>query len=128
MAEPRKVLVVDDDPEISELLRVRLAHSGYDVRAYRSGEEALAGTADWVPDVAILDFMMPGMHGFQLCKALRDDPRMERTRIVILSAKSYRPDRDAAKRVGADAYLVKPINFVELLKELEAPRGESTAS
>jgi DNA-binding response OmpR family regulator len=67
------------------------------------------------PHVVILDIIMPGMHGFEVVQKIRSNPTLDKTVVVMTSAKSYKPDIDAAKKLGADDYCIKPIDFDELL-------------
>jgi two-component system alkaline phosphatase synthesis response regulator PhoP len=69
-----------------------------------------------VPDLIILDLVMPGLLGFEVCLALRQDEKFDRTAIVVTSAKSFKPDIDKAMELGADAYIVKPVEFADLLE------------
>lgn len=112
--------VVDDDPEILDLVSTALSLVGHSVQVSRSGEEALVAMAAAPPDVAILDLMMPGMDGTELCRRLRADPRFVDLPIVVLSAKVYAADRQAALAAGANAYATKPIRVQQLLDVISA--------
>ncbi len=111
------ILVVDDDPNIRELLRQELESAGYGVR---EADDALAAIAEvrrkW-PDLVILDVMMPGMNGFDLAAVLKADPNTMRIPIVILSVID---DSDRGYRIGVDRYLTKPVNMEDLLSEVES--------
>ena len=115
---PTRVLVVDDDPKILSLLRRGLSFAGYAVDAAADGEAALAAARDRPPDIVVLDVMLPGVDGLEVCRRLRlGDASLP---ILMLTAKDRVPDRVAGLDAGADDYLVKPFAFDELLARLRA--------
>jgi two-component system response regulator MprA len=115
---PTRVLVVDDDPKILSLLRRGLSFDGYAVDTAVDGEAALAAARDRPPDVVVLDVMLPGVDGLEVCRRLRlGDAALP---ILMLTAKDRIPDRVAGLDAGADDYLVKPFDFDELLARLRA--------
>src|SRR5579884_1740316 len=110
------VLVVDDDEEIRASLRRGLALEGYTVTLAVDGEDALHRAAERFPDVVILDLMMPGLDGFEVCRRLRAaDPMLS---IIMLTARDAVPDRVAGLETGADDYMVKPFAFSELVARI----------
>jgi two-component system response regulator MprA len=115
---PERVLVVDDDPKIVSMMRRGLIFAGYDVDTADSGEAALEQTLGELPDLVILDVMLPGMDGLEVCRRLRAaEPRLP---ILLLTARDRVPDRVAGLDAGADDYLVKPFAFDELLARIRA--------
>jgi two-component system response regulator MprA len=113
-----KILVVDDDPKILSMMRRGLIFAGYEVEVAESGEIALDKTLDALPDLVILDVMLPGMDGLDVSRRLRAaEPRLP---ILLLTAKARVPDRVAGLDAGADDYLVKPFAFDELLARIRA--------
>ena len=115
---PTRVLVVDDDPKILSLLRRGLSFAGYAVDAAADGEAALAAARDRPPDIVVLDVMLPGVDGLEVCRRLRlGDASLP---ILMLTAKDRVSDRVAGLDAGADDYLVKPFAFDELLARLRA--------
>ncbi len=116
MSRPR-VLVVDDEPNIRRALRVWLADHGYDVRLAASGEEALDAAAVAPPDVVILDLVLPGLSGLEVCRGLRE---WSQAPILVLSARGEERDKIEALDLGADDYLTKPFGMGELLARLRA--------
>ena len=110
------VLVVDDDEEIRSLLRRGLALEGYHVSLAADGEQAMRLTAEQPVDLVVLDVLMPGLDGLEVCRRLRAAD--ERLPIVMLTARDAVPDRVAGLEMGADDYLVKPFAFVELLARI----------
>jgi two-component system response regulator MprA len=118
MTVPERVLVVDDDPKIVSMMRRGLIFAGYDVGTADSGEAALEQTLDALPDVVILDVMLPGLDGLEVCRRMRAaEPRLP---ILLLTARDRVPDRVAGLDAGADDYLVKPFAFDELLARIRA--------
>jgi DNA-binding response OmpR family regulator len=115
-----RILVVDDDPHISELVYVNLDAAGYDVDRAGNGHEAIARIAARRPDLIVLDVMMPVMDGWELCKTLRDDPETRDIRILMLTARDTERDRMVGKGVfGVDDYLTKPFSLTTLLASCE---------
>lgn len=127
----KRVLIVDDDPNICKLLDFSLQHAGFSVLVAQDGDEGLALARDHAPDVAVLDIMMPSMHGYELCRRLRADPRTERIRILFLTARSQPIDEQEAMKAGADLFLSKPVIPDELVehvqKLLRQPAREAAA-
>jgi two-component system response regulator MprA len=112
------ILVVDDDQKILAMMRRGLIFAGYEVELAESGEQALDRTLTAVPDLVILDVMLPGMDGLQVCRRLRAaEPKLP---ILLLTARDRVPDRVAGLDAGADDYLVKPFAFDELLARIRA--------
>jgi DNA-binding response OmpR family regulator len=112
----RKVLVIEDNPIIRRLVQVVFEHEGFDVSLASEGSEGVRLALMNPPNIVILDIMMEGLHGFEVCKMLRANSSMRRTAIIIASGKSYKPDIDKAMELGADSYVVKPFSPKELFK------------
>jgi CheY-like chemotaxis protein len=120
----RTILVADDDPFIRDLLDAVLDDTGFDIRHARDGAEALELALAMLPDVVLLDVMMPGLDGYEVCRALRGDPRFNRTRIIMLTARNSSDDRAASMSAGADAFFTKPFSPLALIESLTtAGRG-----
>ncbi len=113
----RRVLVVDDEPQIRRALRVGLTGHGYEVDLAASGEEALDLLAVAPPDVVILDLMLPGLSGLEVCRQLREWSQVP---VIVLSAKGEEHDKVEALDLGADDYLTKPFGMDELLARIRA--------
>jgi len=112
-----RVLVVDDEPSITDFVALGLRHEGYEVRTAPDGRAALRAVDEFKPQLLIIDLMMPRMDGWELCRALAGD----RSRgIIILSARDETSDRIHGLELGADDYLVKPFDFGELLARVRA--------
>lgn len=116
-----RVLAVDDDPVILQLLQLNLELDGHEVTTAGDGQAGLDAIREQRPDVALLDVMMPHLDGFQVCAAVRDDadPAVASTPIIVLSAKAQQGDLDAGELAGADAYVTKPFDPVELVELVE---------
>jgi DNA-binding response OmpR family regulator len=111
-----KVLIIDDDPSLRRLVQVVFERDGFDVSLASEGSEGVHLALMNPPNIIILDIMMEGLHGFEVCKMLRANSSMRRTAIIIISGKSYKPDIDKAMELGADSYVIKPFSPKELLK------------
>lgn len=125
MTDRYTVHVVDDDPVMLALLVHCLSADNFDVASSSSGEEALDKILEQRPDCVILDVMMPGMDGLELCRRLRAAPQLSATKIIMTSGKSYEPDRRRALAVGADAFIPKPVDtitFAERVHRIVADR------
>jgi two-component system alkaline phosphatase synthesis response regulator PhoP len=115
-----KILVVDDDPDIVELLEFNLKKEGYLTASAGDGRRALAVAQDFVPDIILLDVMMPQLDGIATCRLLREQPRLKDTYIMILTARSEEFSEVAAFDAGADDFIAKPIKPRALLSRLAA--------
>ena len=116
-AKPKKrILIVDDDPHIRELVHVNLDAAGYDLDLAGNGSEAIDHIAAVRPNLIIMDVMMPEMDGWELCKTVRDDPECRDVRIIMLTARDSDRDKMIGKGVfGVDEYLTKPFDMNVLL-------------
>ncbi|HLX74067.1 MAG TPA: response regulator transcription factor [Terriglobales bacterium] len=117
MNEPRRILVVDDEPQITRVLRTSLSSQGYDIRVANNGETALEILKDWTPDLVITDLAMPSMDGLELCRKLRASSQLP---IIVLSVKSEERTKVRALDLGADDYVTKPFAIGELLARVRA--------
>jgi len=114
------VLVIDDEGDVVNLLRYNLNRAGFKVLIARDGEEGLESARKNLPDVIVLDLMMPKMTGEEVCRALRDDDATRHLAIVMLTAKIESDERIAGLELGADDYVVKPFSPRELVLRVEA--------
>ncbi len=122
---PASVLVVDDEPNIVLSLEFLMRQAGFEVRIARDGDAALAAVAERAPDLVLLDLMMPGRDGYEVCQAIRGDQRCAHTKIVMLTARSREVEREKGLALGADEYVTKPFSTRELVarvRQLLAPR------
>jgi DNA-binding response OmpR family regulator len=116
MEPKRRVLIVDDEPNIVLSLEFLLRQQGYEVSVAASGEEALAAAARQPPDLVVLDVMLPGLDGFEVCRLLRERPEHAGLRILLLTARGREVERVRGLEEGADAYVTKPFSTRELMK------------
>ena len=115
-----RILVVDDEPDILALVHYNLSKAQYDVVGVASGEEALAQVRTTPPSLIVLDLMLPGVDGLEVCKALKRDTRTAAIPIVILTARGEEADIVAGLELGADDYLTKPFSPRVLLARIRA--------
>jgi phosphate regulon transcriptional regulator PhoB len=118
--ERQKILVVDDEPDIVEIVTYNLKKEGFLVSSASDGEEALALIKKNNFDLAVLDLMLPGIQGVDLCRTIRSNPATERLPIIMLTAKSDESDRVLGLEMGADDYISKPFSVRELLARIRA--------
>jgi two-component system phosphate regulon response regulator PhoB len=115
-----RILVVDDEPDILELVQYNLQKDNYDVVSVLSGEEALARVQTSPPDLVVLDLMLPGMDGLEVCKQLKQEPRTAAIPLIMLTARGEEADVVAGLELGADDYLTKPFSPRVLLARIKA--------
>jgi DNA-binding response OmpR family regulator len=112
--ENETILVVDDNRDNVEILRAFLDSRGYNVVCASDGKSALAQLEEVAPDLVLLDVMMPGMDGWQVCRTIKNHPEFGSTRVMMVTAKGGFEDKMEGMRSGADDYVVKPIDLKEL--------------
>ncbi len=117
MNEHRRILVVDDEPQITRVLRTTLSAQAYDIRVANDGEMALEIMKDWTPDLIVTDLVMPNMDGVTLCKRVRAVSQMP---IIVLSVRDQERTKVEALDAGADDYVTKPFHSNELLARIRA--------
>lgn len=115
-----KILVVDDEPDIVEMLSYNLTQEGYEVVTANDGEQALVVAKQELPELVLLDIMMPKLDGVEACRRLREMPEMRKSFVVMLTARAEEYSELAAFDMGADDYIVKPIKPRALLSKLKA--------
>jgi two-component system KDP operon response regulator KdpE len=114
---PGRILVIDDEPQITRVLRAALSAQGYDVRTANDPEEGLQVFRDWPPDLIVTDLMMPGMSGVEVTRAIR---ARSATPVLILSVRDHERSKVEALDAGADDYVTKPFSIQELLARVRA--------
>jgi DNA-binding response OmpR family regulator len=114
------VLVVDDDPDIRELVVFKLEQLGHNVTQERDGEGGLAAAQETTPDLVMLDVMMPKLTGIEVCRKLREDPATATVPIILITAKAQEADVERGFAAGADDYIVKPFSPRELASRVQA--------
>jgi two-component system OmpR family response regulator len=116
--DPKRILVVDDEPNINDLISTSLKFSGFDVRSAMNGAQALTIAEEFKPHALVLDVMMPGMNGFQVCEKLRKDGL--KIGVLFLTAKDSTDDKVTGLTIGGDDYMVKPFSLEELIARVRA--------
>ena len=115
---PKKILIVDDEPNIVVPLEFLMKQSGYEVMIARNGKEVLESVVKSRPDLVLLDIMLPDITGFEICHTLRTAYDMQDMKIILLTAKSRDSDIEKGMAMGADAYIIKPFSTKELVKKI----------
>lgn len=115
-----KVLIVDDEEHIVELLQFNLINAGYKVITANNGLDALKKVKEHKPDLLLLDLMLPGMDGLDVCKEIKRNKETSKTSIIMLTAKSEELDKILGLELGADDYITKPFSIRELLARVKA--------
>lgn len=118
--EKKKILVVDDEPDVTDLVAYHLKAKGFHVETLNDATASISKARAYNPDLAILDIMMPDLSGIQVCRILRADPKLARVPIVFLTAKAEPHDRIEGLESGADDYLSKPFSPKELVLRVES--------
>ncbi len=115
-----KILIADDEPSLRLLVRATLnANKSFELIEASDGNEALSRAQNDLPDLILLDVMMPGLSGFEVCERLKNDPKTKNIVIIMLTAKGQQSDRDWAISVGTDYFLTKPFSPIELFNLIE---------
>jgi CheY-like chemotaxis protein len=120
------ILVVDDNTDNVEILRAFLESRGFTIAEARDGRTALSRMEEVKPDLVLLDVMMPGMDGWEVCRVIKQHPQLGDTKVVMVTAKGGFEDKFEGLRSGADDYVVKPVDFKDLMDKVErnlAARG-----
>ncbi|MFM7100628.1 MAG: response regulator [Verrucomicrobiota bacterium] len=121
-----KILVVDDEPDALELIGFNLRNAGYEVVTADDGQEALRRARESLPDLVLLDVMLPEIDGLEVCKSLRRDPATRRIPIIMLTARAAEIDRVLGLELGADDYVTKPFSPRELVLRIKNLLGRKT--
>ena len=116
----KKILVVDDEPDVASLLTLMLKSQGYDVITARDGQEALEKARNQNPDLILLDVMLPKMDGYKVARMLKFDENFSHIPIILLTAKIQDKDRQTGMEMGANDYVTKPFDTTSLLAKVKA--------
>ena len=120
----KKVLIADDEPNIVTSLEYLMEKSGYEVKIARNGDEALALVESFLPDVVLLDVMMPRKSGYEVCQQIRERKDWQHIKVVMLSAKGREAEVNKGLSLGADSYVTKPFSNQELLATIDGLLGD----
>ena len=116
--KPKKILIADDNENIREALTYLLEDAGYTVSLAKDGAEALRKVREVSPDILFLDIMMPEINGYDVCRAIKNDPDLK-IYVIMLTAKGQADEQERGKAVGADEYVVKPFSPMEILSKIK---------
>ena len=117
--DKRKILIIDDEIEMVEMETMRLKASGYEVAAAYDAQSGLRKSREWMPDLIILDIMLPQMDGYQVCYALKRDTKCQKIPIILVSAVDQKYDTGLGSKAGADCYFTKPFEPSILLAKIK---------
>ncbi len=120
MHNPPRILIVDDNETNRDILMARLGPQGYELRQAADGEEALAAARELLPDLILLDIMMPKIDGIEVCRRIKNDATMPFTPIILCTAKADTKDVVSGLEAGADEYLTKPIDQMALVARVKS--------
>lgn len=121
MTNPRKkILIADDNENIRDALTYLLEDEGYELFLAKDGKDTLKKVKEHRPDVLFLDIMMPEINGYDVCKAIKGDPALKQTYIIILTAKGQVAEQERGKEAGADEYIVKPFSPMDILTKIKS--------
>jgi DNA-binding response OmpR family regulator len=115
-----RILIVDDEPDMINLIKLMLRRGGWEVLTATNGVEALEMADRYMPELILLDIMMPGLNGHEVCARLRRDARFEKTPILAFTAQAQLEEQFRAHQAGADEYIVKPVAPADLLARVKA--------
>ena len=118
MTTAKKILIVDDDPNILLSVEFLLVKNGFDVIVARNGMEAIEAIEESVPDIVLLDIMMPDVDGYVICEFIKKNERTRNAKVIFLSAKSGEADISFGYEMGADLYMIKPFSTRTLLEQI----------
>ena len=119
----KKIMIVDDEPNIVLALKFLMEEEGFDVQCFYDGDTALENVTKVIPDLIILDVMMPGKDGFSVAKYIRNQPSLENTAIIFLTAKGTSQDKMEGYDSGAESYIVKPFDNDEIVSKVHQVLG-----
>ncbi len=120
----KRVLIVDDEPNIVTSLEFLMEDAGFEVQTASNGEQALERAARFAPDLVLLDVMMPVLNGYEVCQRLKADARLRSTRVLMLSAKGRDVEIAKGLELGADGYMTKPFSTRDLLAKVRELLGQ----
>jgi two-component system phosphate regulon response regulator PhoB len=118
--KPKKILIVDDEPDVADLVSYHLKAKGYQVETVNDPTASIGAARSFLPDLLILDIMMPDLNGLQICRIIRADPRLQQVPIIFLTAKAEESDRISGFESGCDDYICKPFSTKELVLRVQS--------
>lgn len=122
---PKKIMVVDDEPYIARVIKFKLEQEGYTVISANDGQSGLQKIKEEKPDLVLLDVMMPGLSGYEVCQKIKEDAELAGIPVVILTAKGQERDREQGLTMGASDYITKPFSPNRLLELVKSMIGDA---
>ncbi len=120
MADKIKIMVVDDEPDIVKIIKISLELANFEVIEANNGEECLSKLNSGIkPELILLDIMMPGLSGYEVCQKIRQNPDLKDIKVVMLTAKGQKSDAEEGLKSGADDYIIKPFDPYELIDQVK---------
>lgn len=127
MSDKKRILLVEDEANLRELVKARLEANGYEVATVADGFNAIVQARRLRPDLIILDLMIPNIDGYAVCRVLKSTPELSSIPIIMFTARTSLDDMRRGKEMGADAYLTKPFRPEEMLDKIQELLGQKTA-
>jgi two-component system alkaline phosphatase synthesis response regulator PhoP len=124
MTTKKKILVVEDEAELTGAIQIRLEQAGYEVLVAYDGQQGLEKARGENPDLIVLDLMLPKMDGYKVCRMLKFDEKYKKIPVVMLTARAQEKDESLGYEVGADAFITKPFKYQVLLSKIRELLGE----
>jgi two-component system alkaline phosphatase synthesis response regulator PhoP len=118
--DTKRILIADDNQNIRDALTYLLEDEGYELLLAKDGAETLRKVRDLRPDILFLDIMMPEINGYDVCRAIKADPLLKDTYVIMLTAKGQVAEQERGKEVGANEYIVKPFSPMEILAKVKS--------
>jgi DNA-binding response OmpR family regulator len=115
----KKILIVEDEESLLKLESILLTSKGYDVRGVVNGQAALDAIAEELPDLVLLDIMLPEIDGFEVCRRIKNNPETKHLAVIMLTAKKSREDMAHGEKVGADWYITKPFKSAMVIETIQ---------
>jgi DNA-binding response OmpR family regulator len=116
---PKEILIVDDEPSIVVQIQFLMEQQGYNVIVAKNGEDALDIILKYKPDLILLDIMLPGIYGYEVCEIVRLNPDFRNVKIIFLAAKGREVEIAKGMALGADAYIIKPFSNTEVISKVK---------
>jgi DNA-binding response OmpR family regulator len=123
----KRILIADDEPAIALSLEFLLGNGGYETQVARDGDEALRFAKTFLPDLVVLDLMLPRLSGLEVCRMLRADSQHRQVKVLMLTARGSASDLERGETAGADGYQVKPFSTQDLLAQVRAMLADGDA-
>jgi DNA-binding response OmpR family regulator len=115
----KQILIADDNENIRQALTYLLEDEGYSLQIAKDGADTLKKVKSFLPDVLLLDVMMPEINGYDVCRMIKNDPDLKKTYVILLTARGQAAEQELGKEAGADEYVVKPFSPIDILSKMK---------